>query len=490
MIKTFQNHLFLSFKRISLISELYKPKLCIFFSFSTQRSKEYFVKSTCSGCGSLFESSLLESGLQDDVLYEDKYVSKFKSLRRQEEDKIFNSTITNLDETLRSQLLQPVFEKRLPKFLRDKAQKRLLCQRCHNLIHHSTLSTEFLTHSETLSSADWVSALLKEKNALVIHVIDSIDFPHSYIPELYSLLGKNARIFYVISKIDIICQKKHMLGKIRNYFISEMAKIVHSIEKKVVSSVILTSAVKGWGIDQLITSINEYKAKKSNLYFIGMTNVGKSSIISKFSSQVGYKETPTVSFLPNTTINPININVNKLGNLFGSVKAVVDTPGLSALDRQLFKYVDYNNLKVYVPKKKFPKTKPLVMKAGQSIIIERIIRIDHLETLNIDNRLIITPYTFLPIHLTNTKKAGYIFKVDIDNNIDDHDKTLLENETKKTMYCTLMETIKHKENKDIVIAGFGWINVKTSHSNVNIRIFSPKSKGIILRDSLMQYMLS
>ncbi|CCJ31504.1 unnamed protein product, partial [Pneumocystis jirovecii] len=146
-----------------------------------------------------------------------------------------------------------------------------------------------------------------------------------------------------------------------------MSKLTLDVKEKILPFIILTSAVKGWGIEQLITSINKYKAKKSNIYIIGMTNVGKSSIISKFASRVGYEETPTV-------------NINRLGNLFKNNGVIIDTPGISSPGRQLYKYVDYDNLKVYVPKKRFPRIKPFAMKAGQTLIIERIVRIDCLDT--------------------------------------------------------------------------------------------------------------
>ncbi|KAG4302806.1 hypothetical protein PCK1_000966 [Pneumocystis canis] len=123
-------------------------------------------------CGSLF-NSILQTNYSENILNQEKSIPKFKSFQKQEEDRIFNYAMANLDETLSSQFLETVPEKHLLKFLqKEKPQKRLLCKRCHNLIHHSALSTEFLRLSETFTSLNWVSALLKEKNALIIHIIE------------------------------------------------------------------------------------------------------------------------------------------------------------------------------------------------------------------------------------------------------------------------------------------------------------------------------
>lgn len=73
------------------------------------------------------------------------------------------------------------------------------------------------------------------------------------------------------------------------------------------------------------------------------------------------------------------------------------------------------------------------------------------------------------------------------NSIDSCNKILLENEVEKIVYPNQTKNIGHKESKDIVIAGFGWINVRTTHGCKDIKIFSPKIEGILLRDSLMQY---
>ncbi|EMR08907.1 hypothetical protein PNEG_02689 [Pneumocystis murina B123] len=478
-----------SFRGIYFTLEMYSRKTFFFFPISLSQLRKYSIKNICSGCGSQFEE--IYSKHSSDTMYnKSKIIKNFKNSKKQKENDIFNEAIANLDETLCLELLN-IFPERLSgSFQEKKVKKRTICQRCHDLIHHSTLSTEFPALPQTLSSANWLSILLKEKNPLLICIIDSIDFPHSYISELHNLYGKISQILYVINKIDIICGKKDMLSKIRDYFVSEISKLAQITEKEIKPFIILTSATKGWGIDKLITSINKYKTKKSNIYFIGMTNVGKSSIISKFANQAGYEETPTVSFLPGTTLNPININANKLRNLFKDGGIIIDTPGISEPDRQLFKHFECNKLRIYIPKKKFPRIKPFSIKPGQSLIIEKIVRIDYLDTLKTDNRLIVTPYIFLPIHITNRKKAEYIFKtISSVDNMTTHDKTSLKNEA-KILYYNLTESIEHKKHKDIVIAGFGWITTRTNYGSANIKIFSLESKGVALRNSLMQYITS
>lgn len=344
--------------------EMYTRKRGFFFSLSFIQSGRYSTKNICSGCGSQFEN-IYTKNCSDTMLNERNIIKGFKNSKKDKENDIFNEALANLDETLRLELLNRHPEDRLSRSFQKKKVKRAICQRCHNLIHHSTLSTEFPVLPQTLSSANWLSMFMKERNPLLVYVIDSIDFPHTYISELHSLYGKISQILYVISKIDIICRKKEMLRKVKDYFASEISKLTQITEKEIKPFIILTSATKGWGIDQLITSINKYKTKKNNIYFIGMANVGKSSIVSRLASQAGYEETPTVSFLPGTTLNPINIDLNKLRNLFKNDGIIIDTPGISEPDRQLFKHFECNKLKTYIPKKKFPKIKPFSIKVGK-----------------------------------------------------------------------------------------------------------------------------
>ncbi|KTW28507.1 hypothetical protein T552_01766 [Pneumocystis carinii B80] len=489
MIKMMKKRSIWSFNSVYISMETYSRKRDFFFPILLPQLKKYGIKSVCSGCGSEFEEN--ERKYSSNTMFnKTETIKSFNNLKKQRENDIYNEAVANLDETMRLELLNTFKQERLTRFHKEKkVKKREICKRCHNLVHHSTLSTEFPILPQKLSSANWLSIFLKEKNPLLICIIDSVDFPHSYISELHNLYGKISQILYVINKIDIICTEKDMLNKIRDYFVSEISKLTQIAEEQIKPFIILTSATKGWGIDQLITSINKYKTKKSNIYFIGMANVGKSSIISRFASQAGYEETPTVSFLPGTTLNPINIDMNKLRNLFKDDGIIIDTPGISEPNRQLFKHIECNKLKFYIPKKRFPKIKPFSIKAGQSLIIEKIVRIDYIDTLKKDNRLIVTPYTFLPIHITNRKKAEHIFKTTSSvNNMTTDDKTSL-NET-KILYYNLTESIEHKKHKDIVIAGFGWITARINYGSANIKIFSLESKGVVLRNSLMQYIAS
>ncbi len=66
--------------------------------------------------------------------------------------------------------------------------------------------------------------------------------------------------------------------------------------------VVLISAEKGWGIDDLLSSIANIR-ENEDVYTVGTTNVGKSTLINKLiEASVGEKDVVTTSRFPGTTL--------------------------------------------------------------------------------------------------------------------------------------------------------------------------------------------
>ena len=74
------------------------------------------------------------------------------------------------------------------------------------------------------------------------------------------------------------------------------------------------------GIDELLQSINHVR-NKDDVYIVGTTNVGKSTLINKLIEQsVGEKDVTTSRF-PGTTLDMIDIPLDEKSFMF-------DTPGI------------------------------------------------------------------------------------------------------------------------------------------------------------------
>ena len=73
---------------------------------------------------------------------------------------------------------------------------------------------------------------------------------------------------------------------------------------------IIVSSKNNYNLDLLMEKINNYK-KTNNVYFVGYTNAGKSSLLNKIIKLCNLDDTLiTTSSLPATTIDLIHIKIN------------------------------------------------------------------------------------------------------------------------------------------------------------------------------------
>ena len=122
-------------------------------------------------------------------------------------------------------------------------------------------------------------------------------------------------------------------------------------------------------IDILMNKIEKYQ-NNSDVYVVGYTNAGKSSLINKIIKNYSNKNyLLTISPLPTTTLDCVKIKINENLN-------IIDTPGLTDKDN-IINYVDNKMYKKLNSKKEInPKT--FRIKKGESLIINNILRINYL----------------------------------------------------------------------------------------------------------------
>ena len=91
--------------------------------------------------------------------------------------------------------------------------------------------------------------------------------------------------------------------------------------------IIVTSGVKGSGVDILARRLSKEAAWSKESTCSGVTNVGKSSLIKRLLKIEGSPNAPTVSKFPGTTMGLSNWSILKGRN------TLIDTPGLAPDDR-------------------------------------------------------------------------------------------------------------------------------------------------------------
>ncbi len=223
-----------------------------------------------------------------------------------------------------------------------------LCERCFRIKHYND-------YKRVIKDNNYVLDLLKkiDSKSLVVLVIDIIN-----IPESLDLINKYIKndILLVFSKADLLPSEMYD-GK--------LDKIANSLNVKYVDK-LLVSSNKNYNLDLLMEKINQHK-KTNNVYFVGFSNSGKSTLLNKIIyDYTDLNEIITTSLLPSTTLDLIEIKIN-------DDLTIIDTPGL--LEKgNLIDVIEEKYLSKVMPKKKI-NPRVYQVKGSQVINIENIISI-------------------------------------------------------------------------------------------------------------------
>jgi 30S ribosome assembly GTPase len=259
---------------------------------------------------------------------------------------------------------------------------------------------------------DYVNMMKKinETDDLVLYLVDIFNINNS-IKEINKYI--NNPIILVLSKRDLL-PKSVKPDKIVKWILQYNLKVI---------DVVTISSNKNYNLDVLFKKINKYK-KSNNIYVVGNTNAGKSTLInSMIKNYTNHEPYITTSILPTTTLEMMEIKLND--NI-----TLIDTPGL--LDEgNITNILDYMTLKRVVPKKEVkPLTYPI--KPNQSLLINNLVRVDYKEGIT----------NSFTIYISNEITVDKI-------NTDTNDK--------------LTRLKKHQldidGDEDVVINGLGWIKI-------------------------------
>ena len=223
-----------------------------------------------------------------------------------------------------------------------------ICERCFKIKNYSK-------YTYVTSNKDNLNNIISEikENDLIIYTVSLLSLNN--IENTIKKFPTN-NIVLVLTKKDIL-PKSVKDKKIIDYIKNKNIKTTH-IE--------IISSLKNYNIDKLSKIIEDYKSN-GNIYFIGNTNAGKSTLINKLLNAHGITNTPiTCSLFPNTTLDKIEI---KLGN-----RTFYDTPGLIE-ENNITNYLDSKTIKKINIKKEI-KPKNRKVSQNKSFIIDNLLRIN------------------------------------------------------------------------------------------------------------------
>lgn len=294
-----------------------------------------------------------------------------------------------------------------------------LCQRCFRIRYYNEYKNTIRDNNDYLKILDSIN-----NDDLVVYVTSLLDIRLDYIDSF-----KN--VIVVLTKRDIL-PKSVKDEKLIKYIKSRYNPL----------EVIVVSSIKNYNIDYLFDILRQYK--KKNIYVVGTTNGGKSTLINKLIKNYSDNDVViTSSMYPSTTLDKIEINILGLN--------IIDTPGLINKG-SIVNYIDNNLLKKITIKKEIkPKTYQLTGKG--SVLIEDLIRLDY-----------DTEGTSMTIYVNNLVNIRFLGK---DNN------KLLEGKCNK---------FSLDNNKDIVISDLCFIKFT---KGVNLNIYSNYDVLIYERDNLI-----
>ena len=272
-----------------------------------------------------------------------------------------------------------------------------LCQRCFRMKNYGEYQVVTKSNDEYIEILKEVG---KTKD-LVIYVTDLLNIEKN-INQIRTIIPN--KMILVLNKMDVL-PKSVKEEKLKKYLMND--------DDNSFEEIIVISTEKNYNIDYLFKRIKFYQTSR-NVYVVGHTNAGKSSLINKLIKNYSDKtQELTMSPLPSTTLNMVNIEINDYLTL-------IDTPGLVDVG-SILNHVSAEMVKKISAKKEI-KPRTYQLRKNQSIIIEDLVRIDYVEgernsfTLFISNDLKVRRLLnlFNNSELKDKNKITYNMKYDED----------------------------------------------------------------------------
>ena len=303
-----------------------------------------------------------------------------------------------------------------------------ICQRCFRMKNYGEYQVITKSNEEYLNILKSVG----ETKDLVLYITDLLNLEKN-IEQIRSIIP---------NKMILVLNKKDVLPK----SVKE-TKLIQYLEEKNIhfEEVIVISVSKNYNIDYLLKRIKFYQTTK-NVYVVGHTNAGKSSLINKLIQNYSdNSQELTMSPLPSTTLNMVKIEINDYLTL-------IDTPGLVDTG-SILHHIDSSMVKKISPRKEI-KPKTYQLRVNQAIIIEDLVRIDYVEG----------------------ERNSFTLFVSNDLKV----KRLLNASNKSDLKDLNKVTYQVKYDEDLVINGLGFIKIVNKgvvdvYIDKNVETFTRKS---------------
>lgn len=344
----------------------------------------------------------------------------------------------------------------LPKSVLEGDSKELLCQRCFKIKNYGQYIPIKMTKEDYREE---VKKSLVEAD-VAIPVFDIIDFEGSFDDEILDILREIDSIV-VINKLDLIPDEKHPSE------VADWVKRRLGEEGIAPLDIAIVSSKNGYGINGIFKKIKHFYTDGAKALVLGVTNVGKSSIINKL---IGAKRV-TVSKFPGTTLKSVKTEIP-----FSKI-TLIDTPGLIPEGR-FSDFVCQECNQNIIPANEISR-KTYKVQEDRVILIGGMIQ---MRVLNDDDlKPIFSLYASKDVtfHETNIEKAKELMQK--------ADFLTPPCESCRDEFNTLekdVEIYTVETGEELVFKGLGWLSVK--RGPLKLEITSPKGGEIIVREAFIK----
>lgn len=224
----------------------------------------------------------------------------------------------------------------LPEF---RPKKPVVCVRCHSLRHYGKVKDP--TVENLLPDFDFDHTIgrklasAKGTRSVVLMVVDASDFDGSFPKKVAKLVsatideysmawkqgksGNVPRVVLVVSKIDLI--PSSVLPTRFEHWVRQRARDGGANK---ITSVHLVSAVKDWGLKNLVEDVTALAGPRGNVWAVGAQNAGKSTLINAIGKHVG----GNISHLTEAPVPGTTLGIVRVEGVLARQAKLFDTPGL------------------------------------------------------------------------------------------------------------------------------------------------------------------
>ncbi|XP_042490118.1 GTP-binding protein BRASSINAZOLE INSENSITIVE PALE GREEN 2, chloroplastic [Macadamia integrifolia] len=404
---------------------------------------------------------------------------------------------TEISNSLKKGILKELVEAENPNPNPSLKEKPVVCARCHGLRHYGKVKDA--TIENLLPDFDFDHTIGRKlatttgTRSVVLMVVDAADFDGSFPRKVAKLVsatidenyaawkqgksGNVPRVVLVVTKIDLLPPS---LSPTRlEHWVRQRAREGGANK---LTSVHLVSAVRDWGLKNLIDDVCELVGARGNVWAIGAQNAGKSTLINAIGKLVGGKVTNlTEAPVPGTTLGIIRVE----GVLPGLAK-LFDTPGLLHPHQISTRLTREEQKLVHISKELKPRT--YRVKVGHSVHIAGLMRLD-IEEASVDSiYLTVWASPHLPLHMGKTENSSTM--------LEDHFGRQLQPPIGEKRVEELGEWMRREfrvcgnswdvNSVDVAAAGLGWFSVGLK-GEASLGVWTYDGVDITLRNSLIPH---